>query len=141
MKIKMNIKAVAISCLLGVLSVGCHEPVTLEFQIVSAPLGDVLMTPDRVELEEGFAVVARVIPIKFDEQMDPDTRLSLHAGDSRVLSIEPVAEADGPSLAEKDDEGDWRFSFAGASEGTTHFEYRIDGRFEGEIAVRVLEQR
>lgn len=120
---------------------GCSDPITLDFSVESTPPGTAYFSSDTIEIEEGLVVVAAASPIDDShEQLDPEVTLDLEVGDPRILAVNRLEYPDEEDA--KDDDrrrGDWFFTFAAESVGTTFLEYYVDGEFEGEVEVRVVE--
>jgi hypothetical protein len=120
---------------------GCSDPITLDFSVESTPPGTAYFSSDTIEIEEGLVVVAAASPTDDDhEQLDAEVALELEVADPRILAVNRLEYPDEEDS--KDDDrrrGDWFFTFAAESVGTTFLEYYVDGEFEGEVEVRVIE--
>jgi hypothetical protein len=121
---------------------GCADPITIDFDVQSSPPVTASFRYDDITLAEGLAVVVRANPIDDShERLDWETLLELEAVDPRVLE---VTRLEYPERDEREgddrDFGDWYFTFAAVSIGTTALEYYVDGELEGDIAVHVVPQ-
>ncbi len=121
--------------LLGGTAVGCQPHYTLDFRILSAPPGEVTMNDSLIEIEEGLAAMAVVIPSRNDERMHKDTELDLSAGAAQIIRVNRLEDPD--DVAER---GDWYFTFAGARSGSTFLEFFVNGDYEGDVPVVIRTQ-
>jgi hypothetical protein len=125
-----------IGLVLAFTAIGCGGPYWIDFQLRSSPPdGDVDVSRDRVQLEEGMAIAVVARPIDDDEIMSNDTPVLLEAANTQVFGAER-----GEYDEDTERYGDWAFILYGKRAGGTVMDVWIDGELEGEISVFVAEQ-